>query len=73
MAGMGHDNIRNYPLLCFFLSLIPLCLAIYGTVTGTAVIKRSSVDRAKNPIQYCFVLAFVYGLFAWLFNTAISN
>jgi hypothetical protein len=55
------------------LSLIPLSLAIYGTVTGTAVMKSSRVERAKNPIDYWLVLAFEYGFFAWLFITAISN
>jgi hypothetical protein len=73
MTGMGHDNIRNHPFLCLALSLIPLSLAIYGTVTGTAVMKRSKAERAKNPIEYWLVLAFEYGLFAWLFITAISN
>jgi hypothetical protein len=73
MAGMRHDNIKNYPLLCFFLSLIPLYLAISGTVTGTAVFKSSRVERSKNPIQYWLLLVFEYGLFAWLFTTAISN
>jgi hypothetical protein len=73
MAGMGHDNIRNHPFLCLALSLIPLSLAIYGTVTGTAVMKSSKVERAKNPIEYWLVLAFEYGLFAWLFITAISS
>jgi hypothetical protein len=61
------------PLLYFFLSLIPLSLALYGTVTGTAVLKSSRVERAKNPIQYWFLLAFEYGLFVLLIVLAISN
>lgn len=70
---MGHDNIGNHPFLCLAFSLIPLSLAIYGTLTGTAVMKSLKVERAKNPIEYWLVLAFEYGLFAWLFVTAISN
>jgi hypothetical protein len=70
---MVHDDIRNHPLLTLALSLIPLGLAIYGTVTGTAVIKSSRVDRSKNPVQYWFLLAFEYGLAAFLVTLAISN
>jgi len=73
MAGMGHDDIRNHPLLCLALSLIPLSLAIYGTVTGTAVMKTSKIERAKNPVQYWLMLAIEYGLFALLVIIAISN
>jgi len=73
MAGMVHDSIQDHPLWALALSLIPLSLAIYGTVTGTAVMKSSRLERAKNPIQYWLMLAFEYGLFAWLFITAISN
>jgi len=40
MAGMGHDNIGNHPFWSLVLSLIPLSLAVYGTVTGTAVMKK---------------------------------
>ena len=73
MAGVMHDDIRYHPFWALALSLIPLSLAIYGTFTGTAVMKSSKVERAKNPIEYWLVLAFEYGLFAWLFITAISN
>jgi hypothetical protein len=73
MAGMGHDNIGNHPFWSLALSLIPLSLAVYGTVTGTAVMKSSRVKRTKNPVQYWLTLAFEYGLFAWLFIIAISN
>jgi hypothetical protein len=73
MAEMRNDNIRNHPLLCLVLSLIPLSLAIYGTATGKAVFKNSRVERATNPIEYWLVLAFEFGLFAWLFITAVSN
>ena len=70
---MMHDNIRFHPFLALALSLIPLSLAVYGTVTGTAVMKKSRIERSKNPVQYWFLLAFEYGLFAWLLITAISN
>jgi hypothetical protein len=73
MDGMSHDSIGDHPLWALALSLIPLSLALYGTVTGTAVLKRSKVERAKNPVEYWFLLAFEYGLFAWLFITAISK
>jgi hypothetical protein len=76
MAGMGHDYVGNHPLLCVALSLIPLALAIYGTLTETAVFKNTKIERAKNPFQYWAVLAFEYVLFAWLFSlfiTGISN
>jgi hypothetical protein len=59
--------------LCFTLSLIPLSLAVYGTVTGTAVLKSSRVERAKNPIDHWLILAFEYGILIWLFITAISS
>jgi hypothetical protein len=71
--GMMRDDIRNHPFLSLALSLIPLSLAIYGTVTGTAVIKSSKVNRSSDPIEYWVVLAFEYGLFAWLVIIAISN
>lgn len=70
---MTHDNIRNHPFWALSLSLIPLSLAIYGTVTGTAVIKRGKYDRTESPFGYWFTLAFEYGLFALLVITAISN
>jgi hypothetical protein len=73
MAAMGHDNLGNHPVWALALSLIPLSLAIYGTATGTAVMKRSRIERAKNPVQYWLMLAFEYGLFAWLLFTAVSN
>ena len=58
---------------CLALSLIPLSLAIYGTVTGTAVLKSAKIERSKNPIQYWLLLALEYGLFALLVIIAISN
>lgn len=70
---MWHDNIRDHPLVCLALSLIPLSLALYGTVTGTAVLKSSRVERAKNPVQYWALLALEYGVFAWLVIIAISH
>ncbi len=70
---MMHDDIRHHPLWALALSLIPLSLAIYGTVTGTALIKREKYDRAKSPFGYWSTLAFLYGLFAWLLISAISN
>ena len=70
---MGRDDIQHHPFLSLALSLIPLSLAIYGTVTGTAVFKRSRAERAKSPFNYWLTLAFEYGLFVWLFMTAISN
>jgi len=70
---MGHDDIRNHPFWSLAASLIPLSLALYGTITGTAVMKTSRVERAKNPIQYWLMLGFEYGLFAWLYLIAISN
>jgi hypothetical protein len=73
MAGMWHDDIRDHPFWCLALSLIPLSLALYGTVTGTAVFKSAKIERAKNPVQYWLLLAFEYGLFAWLVIMAISN
>jgi hypothetical protein len=73
MAGMWHDNIATHPLLNLALSLIPLSLAIYGTVTGTAVLKSSRADRYKEPVSYWSTLAFEYGLFAWLFSLFIRG
>jgi hypothetical protein len=70
---MMHDDIRFHPFLALAISLIPLSLAVYGTVTGTAVMKKSRIERSKNPVQYWFLLAFEYGLFAWLLITAISK
>ena len=70
---MSHDSIGDHPLLTLAISLIPLSLALYGTVTGTAVFKSSKVERTKNPVEYWFLLAFEYGFFAWLFITAISK
>jgi hypothetical protein len=68
-----HDDIKYHPLWALTISLIPLSLAIYGTVTGTAVIKSAKYERARSPFGYWFTLAVEYGLFAWLFFTAISN
>ena len=68
-----RDNIHFHPFWALALSVIPLSLAIYGTVTGTAVVKSAKYERAKSPFGYWFTLAFEYGLFAWLFITAISN
>jgi len=73
MAGMAHDDIRYHPYWALALSLIPLSLAIFGTVTGTAVMKDSRVERSKKPLQYWFLLTLEYGLFVWLFITAISR
>jgi hypothetical protein len=70
---MGHHDIGSHPLLCLALSLIPLSLALYGTITGTAVIKSSRIERARNPVQYWLMLALEYGLFAWLLYIAIAN
>jgi hypothetical protein len=70
---MGHNNTGNHLLLNLAVSLIPLSLAVYGTVTGTAVMKSARIERAKNPVQYWLLLAFEYGLFAWLLIMAISN
>jgi hypothetical protein len=70
---MSHDSIQNHPLWALALSLIPVSLALYGTVTGTAVVKSAKVERAKNPVGYWSLLAFEYGLFAWLLIIAISN
>ena len=69
---MYRDDVKA-PLLYFFLSLIPLSLALYGTVTGTAVLKRSREERAKDPVRYWFLLAFEYGIFVLLIALAISN
>ena len=60
---MMHDDIRFHPFWALALSLLPLSLAIYGTVTGTAVMRLSRVERAKNPLHYWVLLAFEYGLF----------
>jgi hypothetical protein len=73
MASMRQEDIQNHPFWSLAISLIPLSLALYGTVTGTAVIKQSRVERAKNPIQYWFLLAFEYGLFVLFLIVAISN
>jgi hypothetical protein len=73
MVGRMHDNIAFHPFWALALSLIPLSLAIYGTVTGTAKIKSAKYERTNNPFGYWFTLTFEYGLFAWLFVTAISN
>jgi hypothetical protein len=69
--GSVMHNIGNHPLVYLIFSLIPLGLAIYGTTTGTAVVKSSRFDRVKNPFGYWFTLAFEYGLFAWFFSLAI--
>lgn len=70
---MGRDDIANHPLLSLALSLIPLSLAMYGTVTGKAVLKRSRADRSKQPFDYWLTLAFEYGLFVWLFSLFIRG
>lgn len=71
MAYMHNNHIGNHPLWDLALSLIPLSLAIYGTITGTAVLRSSRSDRVKDPFFYWFTLAFEYGLFAWLFSLFI--
>jgi hypothetical protein len=73
MAAMGHEDIRSHPFLCMAISLIPLSLAVYVSVTGTAVLKWTRIGRAKNPIQYWLLLALEYGLFVWLVIIAVSN
>lgn len=73
MTGMWRDNIANHPLLSLALSLIPLSLAMYGTVTGTAVLKSFKADRYKEPVSYWSTLAFEYGLFIWLFSLFIRG
>jgi hypothetical protein len=70
---MGRDNIANHPLLSLALSLIPLSLAIYGTVTGKAVLKSSRYDHSKQPFGYWLTLAFEYGLFVWLLSLFIRG
>jgi hypothetical protein len=55
------------------ISLIPLSLAMYGSFTGIAVFKRLKVYRSKNPFQYWLLLAFEYGLFAWLFSLFVMG
>ena len=70
---MGRDNIANHPLLALAISLIPLSLAIYGTVTGKALFKRFTSDRSKEPFDYWLTLAFEYGLFVWLFSLFIRG
>lgn len=69
---MGNDSIKEGPLF-LAISLIPLSLAIYGTVSGTAVFKMSKVERTKDPVQYWLMLAFEYGLFVWLFSLFIRE
>jgi hypothetical protein len=71
MADMALEDSRGIRLGFLLISLIPLSLAIYGTVTGTAVIKNSKVYRAKNPFQYWFVLAVEYAMFAFLISFVI--
>ena len=73
MAGMGRDDIANHPFLSLAISLIPLSLAIYGTVTGTAVVKSAKYDRSKEPFGYWLTLTFEYGVFAWLFSEFIRG
>lgn len=68
---MGRDHIAHHPFLSLALSLIPLSLALYGTVTGKAVFKRFKSDRSKQPFDYWLTLAFEYGLFVWLFSLFI--
>lgn len=70
---MGRDDIANHPLLSLALSLIPLSLAVYGTITGKAVLKSSRSDRSKQPFDYWLTLAFEYGLFVWLFSLFIRG
>ena len=70
---MVHGDIRNQLFWDLASSLIPLSLAIYGTVIGTAVIRSSRIERAKDPIGYWLLLTLEYGAFVWLFITAISN
>ena len=70
---MPHGSLNDHPVWALLLSLIPLSLAVYGTVTGMAVLKHSKVSRATNPIEYWLTLAFEYGLFAWLLLTAVSK
>jgi hypothetical protein len=70
---MRRDDIGSHPLLCVAVSLIPLSLAIYGTVTGTAVFRNSRRERKNRPFDYWFILAFEYGLFIWLLFMAISK
>jgi hypothetical protein len=73
MPGMVHDNIRNHPVIGMVISLLPLGLAIYGTVTGTAIVKSSKVERAKNPAQYWLALALEYGLFVEIVILTFAN
>ena len=70
---MLGGSLHEHPVWALLLSMIPLSLAIYGTVTGTVVLKHSKVARAKNPIAYWLTLAFEYGLSAWLLITAVSK
>ena len=70
---MGRDDIQHHPFLSLALSLIPLSLAVYGTITGTAVLRNAKVERAKNPVGYWFLLALEYGFFALMLSIAISN
>jgi len=71
MADVSHDDISNSPFPCLALSLIPLSLAMYGTFTGTAVLKWGKVHRSENPFRYWLWLAIEYALFAVLFGLFI--
>ena len=68
---MRQDDAASYPFLYLAISLIPLSLAIYGTVTGKAVMRTTLADRSKQPFDYWLTLAFEYGLFLWLFSRFI--
>jgi hypothetical protein len=56
-----HDSIAFHPFWALALSLIPLSLAVYVTVTGTAMFKSEKSNRSTEPFNYWFTLAFEYG------------
>jgi len=60
MAGMRGIDISESPFLCLCLAMIPLGLALYGTITGTAVLRSARIERAKNPMQYWLMLLVEY-------------
>lgn len=69
---MRSGDIANYPLLGIGVSLIPLSLAIYGTVTGTAVFRSFRTERTKDPFGYWFVIISEYGFFIWIFLLSLG-
>jgi hypothetical protein len=59
---------QGSPLVSLAVGLLALSLTIYGAVTGKAVGKGGSVERAKEPVQYWLTLILEFAFAALFFN-----